>query len=79
MFLGLFADSHMSYAYENNTEEPSLEEMTERAIKILAKTGGDKGFFLFVEGGKIDMAHHTTQVSSSRIKNYRKSVKCDKM
>lgn len=36
--------------------EPTLEEMTELAIKILSKE--DKGYFLFVEGGKIDMAHH---------------------
>lgn len=30
--------------------------MTQKAIQILKKNS--KGFFLFVEGGKIDMAHH---------------------
>ena len=31
--------------------EPSLTEMTEKAIRILQKNS--KGFFLFVEGGRI--------------------------
>lgn len=36
--------------------EPSLFEMTEAAIEVLSK--GDKGYYLFVEGGLIDWAHH---------------------
>lgn len=40
----------------NKIVEPTLEEMTETAIKVLSK--GDKGFYLFVEGGLIDWAHH---------------------
>jgi len=36
--------------------EPSLEEMTETAIHILSKN--PKGFFLFVEGSKVDWASH---------------------
>jgi alkaline phosphatase len=38
------------------TAEPSLAEMTEVAIKMLQKS--ENGFFLMVEGGKIDVAHH---------------------
>lgn len=41
------------------TDDPSLEEMTEAAIKVLNK--GDQGFFLFVEGGRIDTAHHSSK------------------
>ena len=37
---------------KNPIEEPSLIEMTEKAIKILSKN--PNGFFLLVEGGKID-------------------------
>lgn len=37
-------------------EEPSLVEMTEKAIKILSRN--PNGYFLLVEGAKIDHAHH---------------------
>jgi len=36
--------------------DPSLSEMVEVAIKILSKN--PKGFFLLVEGGRIDHGHH---------------------
>ncbi len=35
--------------------------MTEVAIKMLQKS--EKGFFLMVEGGKIDKSHHSGKVS----------------
>ncbi|KAF7265733.1 hypothetical protein GWI33_020816 [Rhynchophorus ferrugineus] len=56
--LGLFDSCHMQYNMDRNNEtQPSLEEMTETAIKTLDKWDS-KGFFLFVEGGRIDTAHH---------------------
>ena len=42
---------------ESETGEPSLVEMTEVAVKMLSKNK-DHGFFLMVEGGNIDHAHH---------------------
>ncbi|CAH0563870.1 unnamed protein product [Brassicogethes aeneus] len=55
--LGLFDTNHLPYNLERNkTKTPSLVEMTESAIRLLQKK--NKGFFLFVEGGKIDLAHH---------------------
>ncbi|MEI4270002.1 MAG: alkaline phosphatase [Candidatus Dasytiphilus stammeri] len=49
----MFDASHLPYNLDrDNTTDPSLEEMTEAAIKVLQK--GDEGFFLFVEGGRID-------------------------
>jgi alkaline phosphatase len=39
--------------------------MTEVAIKMLQKS--EKGFFLMVEGGKIDKSHHSGKVCSSRM------------
>jgi len=38
--------------------QPTLAEMTRKAIEILKKE--ENGFFLFVEGGLIDAAHHQT-------------------
>nr|CAD7268736.1 unnamed protein product [Timema shepardi] len=45
------------------TTEPTLPEMTATAIKMLQK---DKsGYFLFVEGGRIDHAHHGTSAKKA--------------
>ncbi|MCG3135749.1 MAG: hypothetical protein HMLKMBBP_03505 [Planctomycetes bacterium] len=57
--LGLFERSHMEYEADRAGDaggEPSLTEMTEKAVRILQKNR--KGFFLHVESGRIDHAHH---------------------
>lgn len=57
--LGLFEPDHMQYEADRITDaagEPSLAEMTVKAIEILSKDGD--GFVLMVEGGRIDHAHH---------------------
>ena len=57
--LGLFSKSHMSYeADRNNEKEPSLSELTTFAVKNLESRG--TGYFLMVEAGRIDHAHHMT-------------------
>lgn len=58
--LGLFAPSHLPYHLDSDPLlDPTLSDMTEAAVKILQKS--KKGFVLFVEGGRIDMAHHDTK------------------
>lgn len=57
--LGLFERSQMEYEHDRSKDtggEPSLSEMTEKGIDILAKNR--RGYFLMVEGGRIDHAHH---------------------
>ncbi|MDT8429116.1 MAG: alkaline phosphatase, partial [Pseudomonadales bacterium] len=57
--LGLFNRSHMSYRADreqSQTSEPDLPQMTETAIRLLQKN--QQGFFLMVEAGRIDHAHH---------------------
>ncbi|WON76420.1 alkaline phosphatase [Serratia sp. UGAL515B_01] len=57
--VGLFTPNHMSYDLDRDPEqEPSLAEMTSKAIDALAAK--EKGFFLMVEGGRIDHALHAT-------------------
>jgi alkaline phosphatase len=41
---------------KDTSGEPSLSEMTVKALEVLQKN--EKGFFLMVEGGRIDHAHH---------------------
>ncbi|MDU7590119.1 MAG: alkaline phosphatase, partial [Acidovorax sp.] len=56
---GLFTKDHMSYDLDRDaSKEPSLSEMTGKAIDALAAK--KKGFFLMVEGGRIDHALHAT-------------------
>ncbi|CAG5092236.1 Similar to ALPL: Alkaline phosphatase [Cotesia congregata] len=57
--LGVFANGHLNMDWQRiDTPEgqPSLEEMTIMAIRVLRKAA--KGFLLVVEGGLIDFAHH---------------------
>jgi alkaline phosphatase len=59
--LALFDMSHMEYEHDRNTDtagEPSLSDMTGKAIEVLKKN--PKGFFLHIESGRIDHAHHAT-------------------
>ncbi len=56
---GLFEPSHMKFEEDRATDaagEPSLAQMTRKAIELLARA--PKGYFLMVEGGRIDHAHH---------------------
>ncbi|MFN4216482.1 MAG: alkaline phosphatase [Brevinematales bacterium] len=54
---GMFAPKAMSYDIDRDKEnEPSLAEMTAKAIEILSSN--PRGFVLMVEGSKIDWASH---------------------
>ena len=57
--LGVFSDSHLPWDYERPASVPSLSDMTETAIEMLHRD--HPGFFLMVEGGRIDHAHHFAQ------------------
>lgn len=53
----MFAPVDMAYDFDRNpTKEPSLAEMTDKAINLLSQD--EDGFFLMVEGSKIDWAAH---------------------
>uniref|UniRef100_D3TMW7 Alkaline phosphatase n=1 Tax=Glossina morsitans morsitans TaxID=37546 RepID=D3TMW7_GLOMM len=57
--LGLFAMDHLPYHLDSDTTTtPSLDEMVQVALHILKTQSQGKGYFLFVEGGRIDHAHH---------------------
>jgi len=57
--LGLFAPAGMAFEADRRRQapdQPSLSAMTAKAIELLSRQR--KGFFLLVEGGEIDWAHH---------------------
>ncbi|KAI5867920.1 alkaline phosphatase-like protein [Durotheca rogersii] len=61
--LGLFADYDVPFELDRrnmNDVYPSLSEMAKTALKALEKAteGSDKGFFLMIEGSRIDHAGH---------------------
>ena len=62
-FWALFSDKRMPYELERNPQTtPSLAEMTEKAIQMLSVD--PNGFFLMVEGSKVDFAAHVNDVKS---------------
>ncbi len=57
--LGLFQPSNMNYEHDRPEDvagEPSLADMTAKSLELLKDE--EHGFFLMVEGGRIDHAHH---------------------
>ena len=59
LFDQAYLEGHMSYELDRDpTKEPSLAQMTSKAIDILSKN--TNGYFLMVEGGRIDHALHGT-------------------
>eukprot|EP00058_Branchiostoma_floridae_P028592 XP_002614083.1 hypothetical protein BRAFLDRAFT_67331 [Branchiostoma floridae] len=64
--IGLFEPSHMQYSLDNEEDpagEPTIAEMTSKALQILSKN--PKGFFLLVEGSRIDLAHHDSKAAKA--------------
>ncbi|XP_075998683.1 alkaline phosphatase, tissue-nonspecific isozyme [Genypterus blacodes] len=60
--MALFEPGDLRYDRERDPKmDPSLVETTEKAIRILRKN--PKGFFLLVESGRIDQAHHDNRAS----------------
>lgn len=61
--LGLFNESYMNYQQDRDelaSKEPSLLEMTSKAIEVLSED--EDGFFLMAEGARIDHAAHAADV-----------------
>ena len=68
--LGLFSESAMPYETDRtpHASEPTLQEMTRAALDVLAAgQGAGKGFFLMVEGGRIDHACHGNDAMNAAV------------
>ncbi|KAI8891397.1 alkaline phosphatase-like protein [Backusella circina FSU 941] len=77
--MALFAPGHMSYEIDrDSSKQPALHEMASKALSILkAKSQKEnKGFFLMIEGSRIDMAAHTNDPATHvhEILEYQRTV-----
>ncbi|KAK9883694.1 hypothetical protein WA026_001881 [Henosepilachna vigintioctopunctata] len=64
--LGLFEDDLCKFHVDRDPNmDPTLEEMTKAAIRKLSKS--PNGYFLFVEGGMIDQAHHRSEAGKALV------------
>ncbi|MCM1041975.1 MAG: alkaline phosphatase [Bacteroides sp.] len=61
---GLFSQKEMDYEIDRDPQEqPSLEEMTRLAIEALSQQ--ENGFFLMVEGSKVDWGAHNNDLPAT--------------
>lgn len=64
MVLGLFSEGYMNYeSARPGSGQPSLTDMTNKALDILSED--EDGFFLMIEGGRIDHASHANDFDNA--------------
>jgi len=58
--MGIFTHSYVVWddMVNDTNEKPRLTDMATAAVKFLQAKSGDEGFFIMIEGGRIDAAHH---------------------
>ncbi|XP_037813544.1 membrane-bound alkaline phosphatase-like [Lucilia sericata] len=62
--MGVYQSQLMDYhLMADPLEQPTLSEMTKVALEFLQRN--DQGYFIFIEGGLIDIAHHYTKAAIS--------------
>lgn len=74
--IGLFAKSNLDYMIDHNDKSgPELVEMVSKSLELLSNS--DKGFFLMIEGSRIDHAGHDNDPASKmhEIKAYDKTMR----
>merc|ERR1712107_230164 len=57
--MGIFTNSYM--VWDDMAEaknKPTIAEMASTAVNFLQAKAGQEGFFIMIEGGRIDAAHH---------------------
>ncbi|CCK75176.1 Alkaline phosphatase family protein [Oleispira antarctica RB-8] len=54
--LGVFSSEHMDFEMDRRREQPSLQQMTQKAIEYFE--GRNKNYLLVIESARIDHAHH---------------------
>jgi alkaline phosphatase len=61
-FFALLADDHLAFEVDRHlTDEPSLADMTRKALELLSQH--EDGFFVMIEAGRIDHAAHGNDIA----------------
>ena len=59
MYLGLPYADHMPYNHQVPQGDPKLLDYVKKALEVLEHQ--PNGYFLFIESGRIDHAHHVNE------------------
>ncbi|XP_067630584.1 membrane-bound alkaline phosphatase-like [Eurosta solidaginis] len=72
--MGIFQSKLMKYRLEANDEQPTLAEMTGIALAFLSQN--TNGYFVFIEGGLIDIANHENKahIALDEILEFNKAI-----
>ena len=65
--LGIFSNSYVYWDHEVNETNniPRLKDMAEQTVKFLQAKSDDNGYFVMIEAGRIDAAHHNGQATTA--------------
>ena len=64
--IGLFADNEIPYYLDllnSDNDQPSLLDMSQISINLLNKTYNKQGFFMMIEGSRIDSCGHSNDIA----------------
>jgi len=63
--MGIFKNSYVTFDEEIEDDCPKLVDMATQAVKFLQEKSGDEGYYIMIEGGKIDSAHHLGRAATA--------------
>jgi alkaline phosphatase len=77
--LGFFSNVELRYNIDRlpDDPQPTLAEMTAKALSLLQANSKDSGFFLLVEGSRIDHAGHSNDIAAQlrEVQAYNEAIK----
>ncbi len=64
---GAFSASHLPYSLDQTqkADTPTLAQLVDKGVALLSQEGQKKGFFMMVEGGRIDHAGHAHDITAN--------------
>ena len=64
---GIFSNSYVYWDHEVNATNniPRLSDMATQAVKFLQNKSDENGYFVMIEAGRIDAAHHNGKATTA--------------